>query len=358
MAGLALVLLLGLVAAVHGALDLSGVNFLNGQWSTPKFDSATGLASMDEAVSQVGAPFVTFSFAWFQDNITTTQIYRKDVSPTDDALRTAVRHAQAGGKRVLLRPLVDPNWALNGTSGTWRGEIGTGFGAEQWDAWFASYTDFIIQYARLAASLDVDIFSVGAELIEASKQQAHWETLCAQVRNVTGTAMQLTYGANHGNEASVAWWSSVDIIGIDAYYTVPVPVAVPTVAELVLGWSVVHASLGKLAARENRPIFFTEIGFCSKAFTQLDPAHCNERHSGISLAAQTNNFVALMKAFGDAPWFRGFHVWAWTTDPAPPASSGSWANDTGFSPRGKPAAAAIRERLAAETGGGRGIGDK
>jgi hypothetical protein len=29
----------------------------------------------------------------------------------------------------------------------------------------------------------------------------------------------LLYAANHGNEGSVAWWDAVDIIGVDAYYS-------------------------------------------------------------------------------------------------------------------------------------------
>jgi hypothetical protein len=63
--------------------------------------------------------------------------------------------------QAQVRPLVDPDWSNPATRGTWRGMIGTGFTAQQWDAWFVSYTEYILHFARLSTAINADEFSVG-----------------------------------------------------------------------------------------------------------------------------------------------------------------------------------------------------
>lgn len=63
-----------------------GVNFLNGQWSPPKFDSQEAHESFF-LVGKSGAEFLALTFAWYQWNIFSTKIYeRPGVTPTDTQL--------------------------------------------------------------------------------------------------------------------------------------------------------------------------------------------------------------------------------------------------------------------------------
>ncbi len=52
------------------------------------------------------------------------------------------------GHKVMLKPHIDLVYDSNRT--LWRGDIGRGMTAGQWQAWFASYTKFILKYAKLA----------------------------------------------------------------------------------------------------------------------------------------------------------------------------------------------------------------
>lgn len=324
------------VSPAAAATKLNGLNYLNGQWSAPKYDSDDAAASLRALQTQTGANWVALTYCWFQPTVDTPgPVAAGASSPTAEQLGAIVAQAHKLGVRVLFRPCVDPDWSNPKTKGTWRGMIGRGFSAAQWDTWFESYGAFMAAQAELAQRLHVDMFAVGLELIEASHQTAHFQGVVKSVR--AAYAGNITYCANHGNEDSVEFWGDVDLISIDAYYPLAPSNPSPTVADMVAAWQPIAAGLQQLSTKHGgKDIFFAEIGYCSSSGTNVDPAHCYQS-GDLDLQAQVNAFTATFEALYPLDWFAGLFWWDWATDPADGGPTGK-----GFSPRGKPAAATCK----------------
>ena len=95
----------------------------------------------------------------------------------------------------------------------WRGEIGPAFTDEDWSAWFASYTSYMLQMAQIAADEKVELFIVGTELITTEGREADWRSLIAKIRAVTKD-IKLVYGANWDpGPSNIAWWDALDLWG-------------------------------------------------------------------------------------------------------------------------------------------------
>jgi hypothetical protein len=147
------------VTELHG--KQKGVNFLNGQWSRPKLTSQNAILSF-EMLQNSGSDYLALTFCWFQWNISSTTIYpRVGISPTEGELQYITKLAHSHGTKVMIRPLVDPDWSNPETKGTWRGMIGVNFTAVQWNSWFQSYSAFILKFAHLSTIIGADEFSVG-----------------------------------------------------------------------------------------------------------------------------------------------------------------------------------------------------
>ena len=88
----------------------------------------------------------------------------------------------------------------------------------------------------------------------------------------------------------------------------------------------------------DRPIIFSEVGYCSSVGANTDPAHCGG--SGVvDHQSQVNCFEALFEAWLPESAFAGLHVWAWI---AAADGGGEPTGDAGFSPANKPAAELIK----------------
>jgi len=263
----------------------------------------------------------------YQWDIFSNSIYpRKGISPTDEEITSIVQLAHSAGAKVMLRPLVDPDWSNPNTKGTWRGRIGLNFTEADWIVWFDSYSKLIIKYATLATTLKADEYSVGGELTIASHQEAHWRKLIANVRKVYKGA--ILYGANHGNEASIQWWDAVDYIGIDAYYRIAPSKPQPSLQDLLDAWVPIKNQLEILSKQYKRPVIFSEIGYCSKTGANVNPAACEG--SILNLTAQEILYESFYQTFWPMNWFEGVFWWAWNTDP-----NDGGIKDQGFTPNGK-----------------------
>ena len=127
----------------------------------------------------------------------------------------------------MLKPHVD----LANDSPHYRGEIGPGFTAADWAAWFASYRPFILHYAAMAARTGCELYCVGCELGTTAVHAVQWREIVAAVREVY--AGPLTYADNQveWDPEAVTWWDAVDFIGQDVYPTLT-QVVEPTVEDL------------------------------------------------------------------------------------------------------------------------------
>jgi hypothetical protein len=279
---------------------ISYASWWPGLYSDPDADLA--LANL----ADTGANWISLIVTQYQDTLTSTIIYPTPGTPTDADLIHVITQAHSLGLKVMLKPHVD----IASDPNLWRSYIGQGFTETEWNAWFASYQDFINHYAQLAQIYGVEQFCVGTELGVSQSRATDWREVIAGVRsNYNGP---LTYAANHGDETSISWWDAVDYIGVDAYYALASEND-PTVAELKAAWQPHISTLETLASTWNKPIIFTEIGYRSQDGASQHP--WDAQISGtVDLQEQADAYQATFESVFDQSWFAGMYWWAWETD--------------------------------------------
>ncbi|EGG23732.1 hypothetical protein DFA_05866 [Cavenderia fasciculata] len=287
--------------SIHFSIDCPFVKFN---------DSRSDLSVSN--LRSTGANYITIVVTNFQDSIDTTTIYPTNLTATDDELTHVINYAHGLGLMVMLKPHID----LTKDPSHWRGDIGLNYNDQEWDEWFTNYNAILVHYAQMSQKLGVEQFSLGCELIATSPRDSQWRQVAASVRDVYDG--KITYAANHGGEeTNKTWWDVVDYIGVDAYYQPTTLNA--TLASLTDMWYEIMyvglnngieqmtTSLYNLTVFWNKPMIFTEIGYCSGECT-LGP--------GIDLGFQTEHFEAVFLAFPDLNWFHGVHWWNWASDSA------------------------------------------
>ncbi|MBN1583947.1 MAG: hypothetical protein JXA89_24780 [Anaerolineae bacterium] len=307
-----------------------GLNYTawaKGQLATPESDhSLANLAS-------TGANWLAIVVFGYQRTYTSTVITRDPArTSSDQDLAYAIASAHDLGLKVMLKPHVD----LSHDSVHWRGNIGEAFTDKtQWSAWFASYSEFINHYAKLAQAHGVEQFCVGTELVGTTHREAEWRKVIAGVRErFTGP---ITYAGNHGSEdVNIVWWDGVDFIGIDAYYVLT-DKADPTLSEIKAAWvgkGYIDTMAG-LAARYGRPILITEIGYRSADGTIKTPWDWSELP--LDLQEQSDAYRAALDVLWKQPWLAGIYWWNWDVNPQK-----GGLKDKDYTPYGKPAEDVLR----------------
>jgi len=101
-----------------------------------------------------------------------------------EVTRSIAVAAKDMGLRVILYvfPLVE--------DGTWRGEMAPA----NVTRWFETYTEGVVEYAKMAAELGADGLLIGSELSTMERYSGEWEKLIKRVREVYGGP--LIYGVN------------------------------------------------------------------------------------------------------------------------------------------------------------------
>jgi hypothetical protein len=286
-------------------LEQRGISYAcwgRGLYSLP--DSDLSLAHL----SETGANWISLIVTCYQDNLESTRIFAAESTPTDEDLIHALGQAHALGLKVMLKPHLD----LANDPSHWRGQIGQAYATEaEWSAWFASYRDFIEHYADLAATHGADQFCAGCELMGTSRRESDWRAVLAGVRS--RYEGPLIYAANHsGEEVELTWWDALDIIGVDAYYPLSSKTD-PTLDELKDAWRPLVASLGSLAARWQKPLILTEVGYRSIDGTSMHPWDW-QVEGKVDLQEQADCYRAALESLHGQPWFTGIYWWSWSPD--------------------------------------------
>jgi len=214
------------------------------------------------------------------------------------------------------------------------------FTDEEWTAWFNAYTNFIVHYAQLAESLQVEMFSAGCELITPTLKEAQWREIIANIRKVYRG--MVTYSANWGTKYDsyptallggevddIQWIDALDIIGIDAYYPLS-QLQDPSLNNLLDAWGKMYSYFTNLSKRwNNKAIIFTELGYRSMNGALIHPGWWNISGS-VNVTQQAEAYEAFFMAVADQSWFEGIFWWAWDCNP-----NAGGERDTGYSPQGK-----------------------
>jgi hypothetical protein len=331
------------VAQSQSGFDYNGIVHVS--WWFDEYDSAQGGVSR-AALRDTGANWMGLMLTWYQADAASNVVARhpdpnKDHS--DARIRAAIRDARARGLKVMLKPHVD---ALNGQ---WRGDFNPG----NPDAWFQSYTQFIVHYAQIAQQEGAEGFVMGTEFKTITSNHANdarWTAVINAVRAVYGGL--LTYAANAtfpaDEFAGVAFWDQLDVIGLDGYFNLT-NLDNPTVSQLVAAWTNNRngensvAAVQNLASSRGKPVIFTEIGYKSTNRTNVEPWNF-----GLGGARDTQEqrdcYEAAFTVWSQRTSFmKGLFWWAWAV-PTPGATDGD------YTPWTKPAEQVLRTWQG--TGGG------
>jgi len=254
-----------------------------------------------EHLKDLGVSHLGIMVVWMQETIEEKVIYRDEKdTPDDQALVHAINQAHSLGMKVMLKPHVDIQ------TDDWRGDI-----IPSAD-WFASYQDFIIYYARLAAKYNVELFSIGTELVNTTLPiwQSRWEELIKETREIFPGA--LTYSANWDEYETVGFWDRLNFIGIDAYFPLTREKD-PTKEELVTAWQRHALQIDQWLKDEqlDKPVIFNEIGYCSADGTNTQPwaVLSNLPESCIDQGEQADSLEAMLVVCSTYSWFKGFYWW-------------------------------------------------
>jgi hypothetical protein len=296
-----------------------GVNFTSYK---PNAYAMPGTTTSLQRVAADGNDSVEIVTTWYTPDSTSNSIAPDSTrTPTDYSILQAMQTAHSLGLNPVLKPHVNPN------DGTWRG----GMRPSNPSAWFASYRSFIDHYADLAQQGGAKMLVIGDELksMSGSAYASQWKSIIAGIRQ--RFSGKLTYAANYDEYQSVSFWSSLDYIGVDAYFPLSTTTD-PSVSDLVSAWTSrgYIASLVKTAFAAGKPVLFTEIGYRSIPETTVHPGLWNTT-SIIDQAAQANAYQAAFQAFAGRGWFAGMYWWNW------PAGLPASGDNTDYLPFLKPA---------------------
>ncbi|MEQ8475137.1 hypothetical protein [Fulvivirga sp.] len=208
---------------------------------------------------------------------------------------------------------------------------------EKWKLWETSYTKYILAYAKIADSVNAELFCIGTEFRKAVVQRPeYWKGLISEVKKAYKG--KITYAANWDNFENVTFWDQLDYIGIDAYFPVSEE-KTPSKDQIKEQWAESKSQLKKLSDKHNKPILFTEFGFQSVDFTADGHWKYDQDTLAVNHQAQANAFDATFDTFWKEDWFAGGFVWKWHTNHE---NIGGVACKE-FTPQNKPAEGVIKE---------------
>ncbi|MDE2664288.1 MAG: hypothetical protein OXI39_14975 [Gemmatimonadota bacterium] len=244
-----------------------------------------------------------------------------------EGVAKTIEYARESRLSVLLKPHL---W-VRGQG--WPGEFEPDT-EEDWEMFLSGYREYILRFAHVADSLDVEMFSVGTEVdLVALARPDYWRSLIEEVRAIYGG--RLTYAANWDKYARIEFWDALDLVGVDAYFPLADD-ATPDVETLVEAWEPWSEELREVAVATGKPILFAEYGYRSvdgAAGRQWElPEGRRARGVPANYEAQSGAYEALFRVWWDRPWFAGGFAWKWYAG----SPAGEWIA-TDYSPQGKPA---------------------
>lgn len=272
------------------------------------------------------ANWVSLFFNLFQENGTSTSIAPPTSIPEQERIIVqSAREAHALGLRVMAFPVV-----LLAEAGPkqWRGNLEP----EDVGAWFAEYEAHLIRLARLAEREKIEAFCVGSEFSSLEKYEDRWRAVIAHVREVYSG--RLIYSANWDHYAKVDFWDAVDAVGLSGYYELTRDKDA-TLDQLTDAWAFTRDKILAWhgANAPETPILFTEIGYANIDGTNLYPWDYTMAGDP-DPAEQALCYEAFIRAWTGVDALQGVYFYNWF--------GLDTLEDTGYSPRGKPAAQVLR----------------
>jgi hypothetical protein len=272
---------------------------------------------------------------WFkQSTYTSTDVALAYYTATPSQLQTFINGAHQRGMSVMVRPIMDDGNIIAATNGAqWRGTVYPPSAAEL-KTWFDNYyASILYPYASLVG---VDALDIGSELTTLGyKEPARWTSLITTLRsNFPGVRLTWSstdwFGLPGQQQPYPSFASSLDLIGIDAFFPMSGVTNGYSIAQLTQAWQPWLSKMVQLAGYYHKPMLFTEIGLASQCCTLNQPFVYNSG-AAPNPQAQAAYYAAACQAI--RPYHIGLYWWDY--DGLDPLSAP--LSNNGFSPYGKPA---------------------
>lgn len=220
-----------------------------------------------------------------------------------EGLKSNISISKKLGYAVFVKPHVIVGYKK---SGAWVGDLKLGR-ESNWDKLKSTYRDYLVRLAQLSDSLDVDLLSLGTEIKELpSEDSLYWQELIDTVRTVYSG--KITYCANFDAYESYPFWSQMDYIGIDAYFSITNQKNAD-LNDCREAWIPIANRIKRISEEFDKKVLFTEFGYMSVDHCAHQPF---EQQSGnVNLVAQANAYRAVFDIFWRQPWFAGGFSWRW-----------------------------------------------
>ncbi|MCE5279777.1 MAG: hypothetical protein ABFD92_20510 [Planctomycetaceae bacterium] len=305
-----------------------------------QFDNAQNVEFYHKSIDEIaatGANTICISVAGYQEHGGSTSIFIDSRKvPSDRDLGELLQHAHRKGLRVVFMPIV---LLENPRKQEWRGQINP----VNWKDWWEDYTNFVMHFVWTAQSNNVEIFSVGSELISTEDQTDQWRKLIAKVRkHFSG---RLSYSANWDHYTVPKFWDDLDVVGMTTYYDLTEG-AEPTLDRLMQGWIPIKKDILSWQAKVNKPIIFTEVGWPNQATCAQYPWDYYRSPDKPAPLVQADCFEAFFRTWGKETAVSGILVWEWKNHPDQEIGP----RDTSYVPCGKPAMNVIQKYFTAANG--------
>ncbi len=244
-----------------------------------------------------------------------------------------VAFAKEKGLKVMMKPHL---W----TQGVFTGVFAPA-DTSDWHIFETSYSKYLLDYAALADSLEVDLFCVGTEMKRAVNERGDfWKKLICTVRETYGGPV--SYASNWDNYHKIPFWDELDVIGIDAYFPLD-SARVPGVGELRKDWKPWIERLKKFSEKTGKQIVFTEIGYRSMEYNTAKPWD-GDHHGVMSEDSQVRAYRAFFESIWREDWFGGVFWWKW--EPFHHKAGGP--HNTRYTPQNKQGEDILKEYFAKE----------
>lgn len=284
-----------------------------------------------EHVRSLGIKQVSLVFFFFQEEITSTDLYRDEKRTlTDQEIREIIRIAKSKNLTVQLRPFLGIKKTFEtpqSNQGRWNIE------PQNSETWFKNYLNILTHYAQLAQEENVEVFGIGSEMKSQAFEKQKWHELIDKVRKAYQG--QIIYAGNWDEfttggpfEKDLSWLSKVDIIGIDAYFPLEVSSS-PSQDQLVAAWGKWQFVFDHLK-KSGKQVIISEIGITA-AKEHFDEPWVSS-HDSSDILSQEKYYKAFLQ------FFKGKvdNIFIWAIDGYQTGDAG------GFSPIGRPAENVIR----------------
>jgi hypothetical protein len=258
---------------------------------------------VDETLNQlqsIGCTWISIVTTWYQKQANDPMIASIDnqspATPSREGIVDLISKIRRTGMTPILKPHVDI------LDESWRGFIEFDQ-AEDWQAWFDSYRNFIAFHADIAQEYQLKLLIIGTEL-KGTTHRDEWFDIIALVRSIFDG--KIVYAANHDHYDAIPFWQDLDYIGIDGYFSLSDDYN-PSLDQLIMVFNQITQTLQNFAQSEGKKIIFTEIGYQSYDGSNSTPWDAPTRIEDQS--EQAHCYQAALQSLWNQEWLAGLYVW-------------------------------------------------